>query len=117
MGAFLRRRAVEVKHGRVSMLACLGYIFPYMTRFPGCLTLDASVKFSDIPNGIKALSSIPPLGIAQIFLLAGALELGPWKNDPQSPDDPVEFLKKKNAELANGRLAMTGILGFLVGDV
>jgi len=126
---FLRRRAVEVKHGRVSMLACLGYIVPYLTRLPGSLTLDASVKFKDIPMGIKALSAIPPLGIAQIFLLAGALELGPWKNDPQfpgdfgwdplglTPEDPQEFLRKKNAELANGRLAMTGILGFLVGDV
>jgi len=127
--AFLRRRAVEVKHGRVAMLACLGYIVPYFTRLPGSLTLDGSVKFADVPVGIKALSVVPPLGIAQIFLLGLVLEFGPFRNDPEfpgdfgwdplglRPDDPDLFLKKKNAELANGRLAMFASLGFIASDI
>jgi len=127
--AFLRRRAVELKHGRVAMLACLGYIVPYFTRIPGSLTLDGSIKFADVPVGIKALNVIPPLGIAQIFLLGLILEFGPFRNDPQfpgdfgwdplglTPDDPVEFLKKKNAEIANGRLAMFASLGFIASDI
>mmetsp|Transcript_38705 Transcript_38705/g.67186 ORF Transcript_38705/g.67186 Transcript_38705/m.67186 type:complete len:265 (+) Transcript_38705:65-859(+) len=127
--AFLRRRAVEVKHGRVAMLACLGYIVPYFVRLPGSLTLDGSVKFADVPVGIKALSVVPPLGIAQIFLLGLVLEFGPFRNDPEfpgdfgwdplglRPDDPDLFLKKKNAELANGRLAMFASLGFIASDI
>mmetsp|Transcript_166773 Transcript_166773/g.295366 ORF Transcript_166773/g.295366 Transcript_166773/m.295366 type:complete len:237 (-) Transcript_166773:131-841(-) len=126
---FLRRRAVELKHGRVAMLACLGYIVPYFSRFPGSIKLDGSLPFSEIPIGIKALYATPALGVAQIFLLCGALEFGPFKNDPENPgdfgwdplnlkpDDPEEFRKKQNAELANGRLAMLASLGFIAGDV
>jgi hypothetical protein len=127
--AFLRRRGVEIKHGRVAMLACLGYIVPYFGRLPGYLTLDKSVKFADVPNGVKALEVLPPLGVAQIFLLGLVLEFGPFKNDPKfpgdfgwdplqlKPSDPAEFLKKKNVEIANGRLAMFGSLGFIAGDI
>jgi len=111
------------------MLACLGYIVPYFGKFPGSLTLDGSLKFADVPIGLKALTTLPPLSIAQILLFIGALELGPFKNNPENPgdfgwdplglqpDDPAEFRKKQNAELANGRLAMFASLGFLVGDV
>jgi len=126
---FLRRRGVELKHGRVAMLACLGYIVPYFNRLPGSLTLDGSKPFADVPEGIKALYEVPALGIAQIFLLCGCLEFGPFKNDPENPgdfgwdplslkpDDPAEFRKKQNAELANGRLAMLASVGFLAGDI
>jgi len=127
---FNRRRAVEIKHGRVAMLACLGYIVPYFGKLPGSLTLDGSVKFADVPVGLAALKEVPPLGLAQILLLAGALELGPFKADEEKPGDlgfdPLniqggltgeDLISKKAAELANGRLAMMGILGFLVGDV
>merc|ERR1719507_2412745 len=33
--SFKRRRATELKHGRVAMLACIGYITPEFFRFPG----------------------------------------------------------------------------------
>lgn len=126
---FLRRRAVELKHGRIGMLACLGYIAPYFGKFPGSLTLDGSVPFADVPIGVKALNVVPPLGLAQIVLLAGALELGPFKNDPANPgdfgwdplglkpEDPEALRRKQNIELANGRLAMLASLGFIAGDI
>merc|ERR1719197_953833 len=49
--SFKRRRATELKHGRVSMIACIGYITPVYAKFPGycspslklclrCLLLD-----------------------------------------------------------------------------
>jgi len=126
---FLRRRAVEVKHGRVAMLCCLGYIAPYFTRFPVSLKLDGSLPCSDISMGVKALYEIPALGLAQIVLFCGALELGPFKETPGQPgdvgwdplslkpDDPEEFRRKQNIELANGRLAMFGSLGFIAGDI
>lgn len=112
------------------MLACLGYIVPYVGKLPGALTLDGSVTFADVPVGIAALKEVPAFGLAQILLLAGLLEFGPFKADPERPGDlgfdplnlqagllPSEFEQKQAAELANGRLAMVGSMGFLVGDV
>ena len=37
---FNRRRAVEIKHGRVAMLAVTGYIIQNVSRFPGAIDLD-----------------------------------------------------------------------------
>merc|ERR1719362_2715384 len=48
---FMRRRAVEIKHGRVSMLAAMGYITPEITgKFPGYLSPSQSLTFDDVPN-------------------------------------------------------------------
>merc|ERR1719273_2394299 len=44
-----RRRAVEIKHGRISMMAFLGMMVQELRiTFPGSITLDGSVQFSDI---------------------------------------------------------------------
>merc|ERR1711988_59306 len=72
---FKRRRAVELKHGRLSMLACIGYIVPEVFgKFPGYLSPSQNLSFEDVPNGLGALSVVPAAGWAQIFLAAGALE-------------------------------------------
>jgi len=140
---FQKLRVAELKHGRVSMLACLGYIVPYIVKLPGTIDLNGDT-FADVPNGLSALSALPPLGIAQILILAGALELGPFKErtsndgtfvspgdydfDPldvltksaaaSADENFVEVLARKQAiELANGRLAMMGAAGFIVGDL
>ena len=34
---FNRRRAVEIKHGRVAMFATMGYIVPEFIIFPGAI--------------------------------------------------------------------------------
>merc|ERR1712039_269004 len=72
---FKRRRAIEIKHGRVSMLATIGYIVPEYVKLPGELSPSQGLKFADVPNGLGALSKVPPAGIAQIFAFAGFLEL------------------------------------------
>merc|ERR1719330_2064131 len=52
---FKRRRSVEIKHGRVSMLAAMGYMTPEITgKWPGYLSPSAGLKFQDIPNGLAA---------------------------------------------------------------
>merc|ERR1711983_243135 len=66
---FKRRREVEIKHGRISMLATMGYITPEITgKLPGYLDpRSPSVAFEDIPNGLGAISKVPVLGWVQII--------------------------------------------------
>merc|ERR550537_1138522 len=72
--AFKRRRAVEIKHGRISMYATMGYIVPEYYKFPGYLSPSLGIKFSDVPNGLAALSKLPVLGGAQMVAFAGIIE-------------------------------------------
>merc|ERR1719356_653844 len=63
---FKRRREVEIKHGRISMLATMGYITPEIIgKWPGYLDPSNDLKFADIPNGLAAVSKIPALGWVQ----------------------------------------------------
>merc|ERR1712039_1018991 len=124
---FLRRRAVELKHGRVSMYACIGYFSPSL-----------GIKFSDVPNGLGAFSKVPLAGWLQIVAFCGLIEntgftfsqrkqIG-WMKCASMNGEPGNFglgwigayntlkpipalrQRKLNAELANGRLAMVAIL-------
>merc|ERR1712174_142030 len=66
--SFNRRREVEIKHGRVSMLATMGYITPEVSgKFPGYLSPSTELKFADIPNGLAAISKVPAAGWAQMI--------------------------------------------------
>ncbi|CAK9016325.1 unnamed protein product [Durusdinium trenchii] len=71
---FKRRRAVEIKHGRIAMYATMGYIVPEYFKFPGYLSPSLGLKFSDVPNGLAALSKVPVLGGAQIIAFCGLIE-------------------------------------------
>merc|ERR1712190_625235 len=132
---FNRRRSVELKHGRISMLATMGYITPEITgKFPGYLSPSAGLKFEDIPNGLAAVSKIPALGWVQMVAYAGYCELsgpttraantsdyadiapGDYGFKVLTSDDPQELTKKLNAEIANGRLAMMAIMGMFFQD-
>merc|ERR1711933_478116 len=132
---FKRRRTTELKHGRVSMIACLGYIVPEYFKFPGLLSPSAGLKFEDVPNGLKALSKVPSSGLAQMFLFAGLVDWAYFRaDDSRGPGDyknagvlgvpngsgpilDVESRKRKlNAEIANGRLAMMAIIGMFFQD-
>eukprot|EP00971_Amphidinium_carterae_P294968 5857069-Amphidinium_carterae.1 len=121
---FRRYRATEIKHGRVAMLATMGYITPEITgKLPGYLSPGTGLKFEDIPNGLGAISKVPALGWAQMIAYAAFCELS-QDQSPGTPgakgdfgfkvltsSDPVELEKKLSAELANGRLAMVAIIG------
>merc|ERR1719264_2335130 len=64
---FRRRRETEIKHGRVAMLATMGYITPELVgKWPGYLSPSKSLAFEDIPNGLAAVSKVPAFGWAQI---------------------------------------------------
>merc|ERR1740123_2957720 len=125
--AFKRRRATEVKHGRISMLATMGYITPEITgRFPGYLSRSVDLKFADVPNGLAALSKIPAAGLAQIVAYGFYCEYSSgFKTDDTNlgfkpplltSDDAAVTAKRLNAEIANGRLAMMAIIGMFFQD-
>merc|ERR1712137_1463196 len=129
---FKRRREVELKHGRVCMFACLGYIVPEYFKFPGYLSPSSDLQFADVPNGLAAISKVPFLGWAQWFIFCGLVDFGLYRADPSrdpgdyenagvlgvpnasGPMSDVEGRKRKlNSELANGRLAMFAIMGMM----
>jgi len=71
---FDRLRTVELKHGRVSMLAITGHIVTTAgVRLPGDIDLHGT-SFKSIGTGLKHITDVPALGWAQIFLLAGLME-------------------------------------------
>lgn len=134
---FARYRAVELKHGRIAMAACTGYIVQSFLRWPGYLSTSAGIKFADLPNGINGFHEIPTAGLLQILLFIGLMEgitwpfyTGAWPGTvPEGKlpgdvagdfwvryPDPEEKAFKLNVEINNGRAAMLGSLGMLMHD-
>ncbi|CAK0833012.1 unnamed protein product [Prorocentrum cordatum] len=131
MTKFKRRRASELKHGRICMYATLGYIVPEYFRFPGFLSVSENLKFADMPSGINGMFSTPVAGGLQIFLFMGFLEVGLLRQDgsrapgdfenvgrlgvpyAEGEQDPEARKRALNSELANGRLAMVAFMGML----
>jgi len=124
---FTRRRESEIKHGRICMLATMGYITPEITgKFPGMLSPSAELTFESIPNGLAAISKVPGLGWGQIVLYCAAVECAGANNRGEGPgefgwkvltsSDPEQKKKKLAAELSNGRLAMMAIIGMFFQD-
>merc|ERR1712190_192747 len=74
LAAFKRRRSVEIKHGRICMIAATGYIVPEYFKGPGFISPSAGLSFADIPNGMAALSKVPSLGWVQIVFFTGIME-------------------------------------------
>ena len=133
---FNRLRYVELKHGRISMLAFLGQI---VTRagihLPGSIDLEGN-SFDSYPDGLAAISgpdAIPQSGLGQIVLFVGLLELFVMKDVTGTGEFPGDFrngfidfgwdefgpktkLRKRGIELNNGRAAMMGILGLMMHE-
>ena len=124
--AFRRRRSVELKHGRIAMMAAMGYITPEVIgKLPGYLSPSAGLKFADIPNGLGAVGKVPLLGWLQILAYFAFVEIAGGFEDYKTgtpgdygwkvltSKDPKERVKKLNAEIANSRLAMTAIFAMI----
>jgi len=134
---FDRLRWVELKHGRIAMLAVVGYLTTYAgVRFPGA---------EDIPSGFAALDNLPGMVWAQMIATWGMMEAAnqdqyaaPWgMNQNVLGESPAEFkgdfrngaldfgwdklndaakMRKRAIELNNGRAAQMGILGLMVHE-
>jgi len=134
---FDRRRAVELKHGRLSMFATLGMIWPDLFgKWDGFISPSENIKFADIPSGIAAVAKVPLAGWGQILFVAGLIEtqlfkdpslggfgVGKYGKEPgnfgtgywgRKIQDQSERRNKLTIELNNGRLAMIAITGMLL---
>jgi len=134
---FNRQRWVELKHGRIAMLAVVGYLTTYAgIRFPGAET---------IPGGFAALSEIPGMVWAQMIATWAMMEAAnqdqsktPWASNEKVINFKADFIgdfrngvldfgwdkqseewkrNKRAVELNQGRAAMMGITGLMVHDL
>ena len=131
---FDRLRYVEIKHGRIAMLAFLGNIITRAgIHLPGAID-KAGNAFDSYPNGWAAVGAdgISRAGVYQIIALCGFLELFVMKDvvGGEFPGDfrnnkfdfgwdtfsPEVKLQKRAIELNNGRAAMMGTLGLMVHE-
>jgi hypothetical protein len=125
-------REAEIKHGRVAMLATIGYTYPeapwFIQAFPG----DAYSH----SNPIKAALAVPPEAWAQVVLFCGVMEwslnngkmtmLTMFEGSSRKPGDlgwdpmglmnPANEDRMKMRELQHGRLAMIAIGGMIHGS-
>merc|ERR1719150_1942719 len=142
--SFARRRAVEIKHGRISMAAFIGMAVQELgVTFPGSLDLAGNYPFADVLKdgmGFPALANIPTFGLVQIALFGALAELvampaSQYTGGPQDLpggfdgsagtipggypfttqiEDADERDRKLNIELQNGRAAMLGVTGAMI---
>ncbi len=132
---FDRLRYVEIKHGRIAMLACAGHITVAAGyKLPGYISTSKDISFADIPNGFEALSKIPGEGLFQLFAFIGILELFVMKDIPGTGNEHIgdfrngfidfgwdklsdeQKAQKRGIELNNGRAAQMGILALMVHE-
>jgi len=131
---FDRLRGVEIKHGRVAMLAFLGHLTTSAGIYlPGYISKSNDLLFSDVKPGLAAFENLPPLATFQIILFVGFLEINVMRDVTglsEFPGDfrngaldygwdkftPEEQYQKRAIELNNGRAAMMGILGLMAHE-
>jgi hypothetical protein len=133
---FERLRYVELKHGRIAMLAFVGNLIPRAGIYlPGNIDFSGNA-FDSYPPGWAAVSgpdAIPSAGVGQILAFIGFLELFVMKDVTGEAEFAGDFrngaidfgwdtfgpktkLQKRAIELNNGRAAMMGILGLMMHE-
>lgn len=123
-------RESELKHGRVAMLATLGFVAPeFGLRFPG-----APAEVYGHANPLIAATSIPASSWAGLIFASGVVEYLSYNGKMSMMDmfddgreagafgyDPSKLMTSENSEdfqlkeLTHGRAAMIGIGGMIHG--
>merc|ERR1719238_2342221 len=128
-------REVELKHGRVAMLAALGFPLAeqFHPLFGGSIDVPSYIAFQETPlqtfwPGVVFLISIAE--VFSVFTFQNPAGSQPWTIsldhtpgdlgfDPLGlkPTDAAELAEMQTKELNNGRLAMIGIAGMVVQEL
>merc|ERR1711939_280442 len=131
-----RLREAELAHGRVSMLASLGFIV--QEKFHPLFSGDGGPAIDQIPALPIWLWAVMLAGIGsveQVRIAKGWAKVNPETNKAASalregyypgdlgfdplglkPEDPAEFRLMQEKELSHGRLAMIAAAGFLAQE-
>ena len=104
---------MEIKHGRVSMLACTGYIVQEFFRFPGSLSPSSDLKFADLPNGLAAVTKVPAVGWFQYTIFCGICDLWLMHQVPSNPPGKLQtrLFGESTTNYEYGFLGLPGYLG------
>ena len=107
--SYRRYVELEIKHGRIAMLACLGVITTEAgIRFPGYLSKTLDLKFEDVPGGaLDSWAAVPDLGWLQIVAFVSFLELAYGAQDPKkAPGDVggVSWIRYDDPAVKNFKL-------------
>jgi len=134
-GKLLFFREVELKHGRICMLAALGILVGenFHPLFGGNIDSPAITAFQQTP--LQAFWPIVVLAIAvpeimsfdkydttdtsKLWILKDGAVPGDLGYDPLGlkPSDPQEFKEMQTKEINNGRLAMIGTAGMIAQEL
>jgi len=141
-GKILFYREAELKHGRVCMLASLGFIVGenFHPLFGGDIDVPSYIAFQATPLQVfwpavlvaLTILEYPAIGTfkdpvgedgvyrdGESFAIGSDRVPGDLGYDPLGlkPTEPDAFLEMQNKELNNGRLAMIGMAGMVVQEL
>ena len=136
LGTVKRYREAEVMHGRVAMMATVGYLIGENTptiafgfehpviannqlaEIPGTV-LFPFFLFINISEAFRASKGWVEPGLGPLFSLRENYYPGDLGFDPLGlkPTDPSEFASMQAKELSNGRLAMLAVAGMCVQEL
>jgi len=130
-------REVELKHGRVAMLAALGFLLAesFHPLFGGTIDVPSYLAFQQTPlqtfwPAVVAAIAIPEIYSVFTFnepgvdgeqwtMKSDGRRPGDFDFDPLGlkPEDPAELDELQTKEINNGRLAMIGIAGMVAQEL
>lgn len=125
---FKTYREMEIKHGRIAMLASVGLVVQHFIHRPDVTLLKTYAGMTN-PNGIGAMGMfIGNEGFIQLIGLAFfamVMELYVWTGEFQSEPGnygnplgiPMYNIDMRNKEINNGRFAMICVLGIWAAEL
>jgi len=136
-GKLLFYREVELKHGRLAMLASIGLLVgeQFHPLFGGDIDVPSYIAFQQTPLENFWPAVVTAIAIPEIFSVftfqdpsKKGSEMWAMKEDHEpgnlgfdplglKPEDPAEFKAMQTKELNNGRLAMIAAAGMIAQEV